>query len=352
MDSSYKAVTSHTLWFRLSRPAARAAQAVTASGCHGPELKGRWPHHTAPRRPRLATGATRALLRSLAYAFDDTPEAYGVLNLVRRVQPSATGRREQRTQEATPLALRYAWGAKLVRSHRTLSVGVVRSAPCVRGALRCRLLRRLGRLGRRALRSGLACPLLLRCGVRLRVALFEVRERIARLLRAENPGATLRRCRTRVRLAQVRAYDLTGDSERSSQVLGAERLSRSHCNHLTFGVRFGSTLPRRGVERRTRPIGIARSVRCFGGDRCAVHGYSVARATQRTPVVTAYTRPKARRTYVRTLRTQCVGTRVPRYCLCTPPSAPPRVARHDSFADARERSELSLEFPRKSLSYA
>src|SRR5262252_8555875 len=298
MDSSYKAVTSHTLWFRLSRPAARAAQAVTASGCHGPELKGRWPHHTAPRRPRLATGATRALLRSLAYAFDDTPEAYGVLHFVRCVQPSVTGSREQRTQEATPLALRYAWGAELVRSHRRacsprysrastpinastimvrLSVELGRSVPRVRGTLRCRLLRRLGRLGRRALRRALASALLLRCGVRLRVALLEVRERIARLLRAKNPSATLRRCRTRVRLTQVRAHDLTGDSERSSQILGTERLSRSHCNHLTFGVRFGSTLPRRGVERRTRPIGIVRSVRCFGGDRCAVHGYSVAR---------------------------------------------------------------------------
>src|SRR5262245_58965112 len=153
MDPSFMAITSHTLWFRLSRPAARATQAVTASGCHGPELKGRWPHHTAPRRPRRKTGG--ALLRSLAYAFDDTPEAYGVLHFVRGVQASVTRSREQRTQEATPLALRYAWGIKLGRSyHRRacsprysrastpinastimvrLSVELGRSAPRVRG---------------------------------------------------------------------------------------------------------------------------------------------------------------------------------------------------------------------------
>jgi len=200
MDQSYKALPEHThasgcrsLRLRLSEPTAEphlsairpepnhtpVAQAVAAtpSGCRGRELKGR-------SRPALATtdpvGSAGAAYR-----------AYRALSRRRTVPEGVAG-------------------------------GI--SPP------RSRLLRRLVRLHSR-LRSTLGALLLRRC-IRLGVLLLEVRERIARLLLRQNPRATLRRSRTRIRPAKMRTHDLARNAQRSSEILRPVRLCVCHINHL------------------------------------------------------------------------------------------------------------------------
>jgi len=310
MSQSYKAGPEHT----------PAVQGVTAgglgsSGCHGQQLYG------------------PAAIYPVAQGVMATPQGVGATEL-----KGQSGQRPRPACAAPPLGVGRAAYARVrageiwrTRPERTQGACV----PLLRGG---------GRLGSRCLRRTLSA-LLLRCGVRFGVPLLEVRERIARLLRGQHPSRTLCGGRTRVRLAKVRAYDLPADTERSSKILRAERLDRSHCNHLLPVARIRRTRRHRGVERRTRPIGrVTRSVRCFGGDRCAVHGYSVTQRTQRTQVVTAYTRPKVRRTHVRTVRLcnayayvcSYAATRAPRRCLCkrvfAPPPPPPRCPSRNRHA--------------------
>ena len=203
--------------------------------------------------------------------------------------------------------------------------GAQRTPRTGRAALRP--LRRFGRRGCR-LRRALRGALFLRLRVRFGVPLFEVRERIARLLRGEYPRRTLRGGRTRVRLAKVRTNDLAANPKRSGKLLGPERLSRSQCNHLPPGTHV----------RRTRLAcagGSSVLTRVVGGCGCAAHGYRVPYAAYAAydPKVQSYARPKARRTHVRAY------ARSPRRCLCErvfdPPCRPPACARRDFVARAR-----------------
>src|SRR5215471_19060690 len=311
MDPSYKAVTSHTLWFRLSRPAASADQAVTATT---DELKGQRVHATLARRSALRLASAVA-----------EREACAALRVAFEVRERARYDQSNEQEHRTP------FGSGMVRAPRAYSG---RAFPLLRGG---------GRRGRH-LRRALRGALLLRLRVRFGIPLLEVRERIARLLRGQYPRRTLRGGRTRVRLAKVRAYDLAANAERSSKFLRAERLDRSHCNHLTFGVRVHRTRIPRGIS--TAVLSLMRTIHgrravkrtrvgCgIGGAGCGgLHAYRVAHAAYATQAYGTKTRPKARRTYVRCVRVRAL----PRRCLCKhmfdPPRRPPACARR-VFASA------------------
>src|SRR5215471_10545060 len=295
MDPSYKAVTSHTLWFRLSRPAASADQAVTATT---DELKGQRVHATLARRSALRLASAVA-----------EREACAALRVAFEVRERARYDQSNEQEHRTP------FGSGMVRAPRAYSG---RAFPLLRGG---------GRRGRH-LRRALRGALLLRLRVRLGIPLLEVRERIARLLRGQHPRRTLRGGRTRVRLAKVRTNDLAANPKRSGKLLGPERLSRSQCNHLLSGTHV----------RRTRLAcagGSSVLTRVVGGCGCAAHGYRVPYAAYAAycPKVQSYARPKARRTHVRAY------ARSPRRCLCErvfdPPCRPPACARRDFVARAR-----------------
>jgi len=91
-----------------------------------------------------------------------------------------------------------------------------------------------------ALDRGTLCALLLRCGVRFRVTLLEVRNRFGHHLLRHNPRAALGRSRARVRLAKMRAKHLAGDSERSSYILRPVRLRVCHITHLLSFTRLNT----------------------------------------------------------------------------------------------------------------
>ena len=336
MDLSYKAVPE----------GGDMVQAVTAGGlsspgCHGRELKGPSPllvHAQAvtatPWGPKGQTGGA---------------------GLARRAAPRLASAGAEREACAAYASVRASW----------------RSARGAYSPRASRLLRRLGRRGYahrsggdrsgRRLRSTLGA-LLLRLRVRLGIPLLEVRERIARLLRGEYPRRALGGCRTRVRLAKVRAHDLPADTERSSEFLGPERLGGCHSVVTSFRVRVRRTrLPRgigtsvpslmrtihgRRADKRTR-VGCG-----IGGAGCAVHADSVAHAARtrkgysvrsRTVLQNLYslrTRCVRKRTFVRGAYA-CIGDAYANVC-STPPAAPPRVPVATSSRGRAERSELNL----------
>src|SRR5215471_10035090 len=310
MDPSYKAVTSHTLWFRLSRPAASADQAVTATT---DELKGQRVHATLARRSALRLASAVA-----------EREACAALRVAFEVRERARYDQSNEQEHRTP------FGSGMVRAPRAYSG---RAFPLLRGG---------GRRGRH-LRRALRGALLLRLRVRFGIPLLEVRERIARLLRGQYPRRTLRGGRTRVRLAQVRAYDLAANAKRSGEFLRAKSLSRSHCSHLLSVARAHRTRIPRGIEASVpilmRTIHGRRAVKrtrvgCgIGGNGCAVHANSLAVRTYATQAY-AHSLDQSLGTYA-TTRTYATPRYVRTYALpMYPPCRPPACARATFVARA------------------
>src|SRR5215471_7229250 len=315
MDQVYKAVPEGGDTVQAVR-----AYGLSSPGCHGRELKGPSPllvHAQAVTATVQMAGGSAG------------PGRRGWRHAARRSAPRLASAVAEREACAAYARVRAGSGAQ--RTPRT-------------GRAALRPLRRFGRRGCR-LRRALRGALFLRLRVRFGVPLFEVRERIARLLRGEYPRRTLRGGRTRVRLAKVRTNDLAANPKRSGKLLGPERLSRSQCNHLPPGTHVRRT--RLARASRIAVLGLAldgsgaqracayAKVESIGGVRCGVHGYRVPYAAYAAydPKVQSYARPKARRTHVRAY------ARSPRRCLCErvfdPPCRPPACARRDFVARAR-----------------
>jgi hypothetical protein len=349
MDLSYKAGTEHTL--RLSEP---KAQAVTAHGCastfsykaapnHTPvaqavkaaELKGHsWPQATLRADPTPQGGAvsrcyanqgsTRGVATLPAYvslpvvtlvsratfpyqAIQDTPHAYHhwcIQPMSSTMMSSSSSIDTRRSANHVP--------AEKIRERVSLPSPV----PLLRGLRRSRL------------RSTLRRGLLLRLCVRLGVLLLEVRKRIACLLRVQNPRATLRACRTRIRPAKVSAYDLARNAQRSSKILGPVRFRVRHINHLLSFTRL-----RTGYARYARiAMGISRGYATYHRDTLMRYAYAVRRYA-------AYVSP----TYVRLCITYAYT-----YTHSTPPYRPPRLPARIPRGGRAERSGLAENFFAKS----
>lgn len=370
MDQSYKALPEHTHWlsFRLSEPTAPGAclrlSWPTAKRPRewgwGPCLRLSWPQArlSGPRAKRPEPWLRRGTpcrdpqgRRTRSVAPDALLRASGsfALRLGRvRCEVRVVLLRVQAYVHVRPEAYRAQAGYALKPPHDTPvekdSAHDAASAYAMTYRLReygagdfspapYPLLRGLARRSGRPLRSGTLVALLLRSGVRFRVALLEESKRIACLLLREYPRASLCGSRTRVRLAQMRADDLTRNAQRSSEILGPVRLCVCHCNHLLSFTRCRYSVARDTLRAQGQYVTLAfglgvrtfvrvRSV-CIGATRAyALHRYAIASRSVRRCIGNAYA--------------------------TTPPMRPPHCPRDDSVAARAERSELAANFSAKS----